>query len=144
GPSAASALNMGKTSVFTAFLLASSGTLWLSERAARRQNPGGVKLWLAVTILLGALFMVGQGAEYWELFHRGVTIDRNLFAASFFTLTGFHGLHVTIGLIALAIVLWLMRGKDPRAVHSPAFAPFGLYWHFVDGVWIVVFTVIYT
>jgi cytochrome c oxidase subunit 1/cytochrome c oxidase subunit I+III len=144
GPTAASSLSTGRTSLFTACLLASSVTLWLSERASKRRDPAAMRRWLASTILLGLVFLIGQAAEYWELFHHGVTVDKNLFAASFFTLTGFHGLHVTLGLIALGVLLWLVRGGDARAVRSPAFAPLGLYWHFVDGVWVVVFTVIYT
>jgi heme/copper-type cytochrome/quinol oxidase subunit 3 len=117
--------------------------LWLSERGYRRKNRGGMLFWLIVTIVLGGVFLAGQASEYLELFHRGVTVSTNLFASSFFTLTGFHGLHVFIGLIGLAIVLWLSRKGDAEAFRAPALETLGLYWHFVDGVWIVVFSVIY-
>ncbi len=95
------------------------------------------------TILLGAVFLLGQGGEYLDLFRRGVTVNTNLFASSFFTLTGFHGLHVGIGLAALLTVLWLQRRGDADELRSPAVGTIGLYWHFVDGVWLAVFSVIY-
>jgi cytochrome c oxidase subunit 1/cytochrome c oxidase subunit I+III len=143
GPTAASSLNARRTAVFTVCLLASSFTLWRAERGFERKDRTALNRWLMLTILLGAVFLVGQAREYWELFHRGVTVKTNLFASSFFTLTGFHGLHVTIGLIGLLIALWLIRRGNADDFRSPALKTLGLYWHFVDGVWIAVFSVIY-
>jgi heme/copper-type cytochrome/quinol oxidase subunit 3 len=98
---------------------------------------------LAATVALGLIFLVGQGLEYWKLLNDNITPNRNLFGSTFFTLTGFHGAHVTAG------VLWLLtmfaidtkRGlttKDALLVDICA-----LYWHFVDVVWIAIFTLVY-
>ena len=102
-----------------------------------------MKLWLVATILLGGIFVAGQGLEYWTLFQRGVTVGLDLFATSFFTLTGFHGLHVCVGLIALMIVLGVAFSRAFRKRHSPALGAVGLYWHFVDVVWLFVFSIVY-
>jgi len=87
--------------------------------------------------------MVGQAREYIGLWQSGVTLSSNLFATTFFTLTGFHGLHVTVGLIALAIVLGRAVMGDFKKRRSSLLTSVGLYWHFVDVVWVVVFTVVY-
>ncbi|MGH7865363.1 MAG: cytochrome c oxidase subunit 3, partial [Candidatus Binataceae bacterium] len=95
------------------------------------------------TILLGFIFIVGQGEEWAGLVRNGVTVSRNLFGTTFFTLTGFHGLHVIIGLIALAALAGIvMAGKLRGRVKEPLEA-IGIYWHFVDAVWIVIFSIIY-
>ena len=143
GPSAESVLDVKKTAAFTACLFASSGTLWLAERSLDKDHRGAAARWLAATIALGAVFMVGQGSEYFGLYQRGVGVATNLFATTFFTLTGFHGLHVTAGLFVLAIVLGLMVSKDFRKGRSSLLRVVGLYWHFVDVVWLVVFSIVY-
>ena len=102
-----------------------------------------MKAWLAATILLGGIFIVGQGLEYWTLFQGGVTVGLDLFATTFFTLTGFHGLHVCVGLIALMIVLGVAFARAFKNGHLPALGPVGLYWHFVDVVWVLVFSIVY-
>jgi heme/copper-type cytochrome/quinol oxidase subunit 3 len=136
------ALDVPKTAVFTVCLLSSSGTLWLAERALAKGSLGGFRAWLWATIALGAVFIMGQGREYWHLFETGVTINSSLFATAFFTLTGFHGLHVCVGLIGLLILLRLAKLGEFR--HSDkAVKNIGLYWHFVDAVWIAVFSVVY-
>jgi heme/copper-type cytochrome/quinol oxidase subunit 3 len=99
--------------------------------------------WLAATILLGGVFLIGQGLEYWGLFTGGVRVGSNLFSTAFFTLTGFHGLHVCVGLIALLVVLGLTQAGNTGRRPSPALKAVGLYWHFVDLVWVVVFSVVY-
>ena len=136
-------LNPLKSGIFSLALLSSSVTMHLAGSNARRQNFQRVGLWLAGTIVLGAVFLVGQGAEYAQLLREHVTISRNLFGTTFFTLTGFHGLHVFIGLLMLAILLGLAlagRGREPTA---PAVETISIYWHFVDAVWIVIFAVVY-
>ena len=95
---------MLKTTIFSVCLFASSFTIWRSE-VGRMQINRRMKSWLAVTIVLGGVFIVGQGMEYWVLYRSGVTVGFDLFATTFFTLTGFHGLHVCVGLLALLIVL---------------------------------------
>jgi cytochrome c oxidase subunit 1/cytochrome c oxidase subunit I+III len=143
GPSAASVLDVKKTGAFTACLFASSFTLWLSEKNLEKHAHAAAARWLFVTIALGATFMVGQASEYLGLLGRGVGVATNLFATTFFTLTGFHGLHVTAGLFVLLIVLGLMLAGDFRRRSSSLLRSVGLYWHFVDVVWLVVFSVVY-
>jgi cytochrome c oxidase subunit I+III len=143
GPSAATMLDVGKTGGFTACLFASSLTLWLSERCLEKKQHDAATRWLIVTISLGLIFMGGQGTEYVGLFERGVGVSTNLFTTTFFTLTGFHGLHVTMGLFALTIALVLMIAGDFRRRRSSLLRAIGLYWHFVDVVWLVVFSVVY-
>jgi cytochrome c oxidase subunit 1/cytochrome c oxidase subunit I+III len=143
GPTAAGSLNVGRTALFTICLFASSITIWRAELGFKRKDRAAMNRWLVATIVLGAIFVIGQATEYWGMFERGVTVNTNLFASSFFTLTGFHGLHVCVGLIALLIVLGLTRRGEARDFQLPALATVGLYWHFVDGVWVVVFSVVY-
>jgi cytochrome c oxidase subunit I len=143
GPSSSSVLDVKKTAMFTACLFASSGTLWLSERSLHKDQTRPAAAWLIVTIALGAVFMVGQGNEYFGLYERGVGVATNLFATTFFTLTGFHGLHVTAGLFVLAIVLGLVLSRDFRKRRASLLRAVGLYWHFVDVVWLVVFSIVY-
>ena len=101
--------------------------------------------WLGLTIVLGAVFLVGQLNEYWKLFQSGVDVGTNIFATTFFTLTGFHGLHVFIGLIALLIFLWLAwQGDFAAGQHGDAFQAAGYYWHFVDVVWVFVLFTVYS
>ncbi len=136
-------LDLFKTGMFSLCLFASSFTLWRSEVSLRNAKHRAMKGWLAATIVLGGIFVVGQGLEYWGLFASGVTVSTNLFATTFFTLTGFHGLHVCVGLIALLIVLGLALAGDFEKRKSSALGAVGLYWHFVDVVWVFVLTAVY-
>lgn len=137
-------LDVVKTGFFSIALFASSLTLWLSERGIRKQNRAATIFWLAVTIILGGIFIIGQGIEYVMLFESGVNISTNLFASSFFTLTGFHGLHVCIGLIVLLLLLGLtIAGDFKRWSQSSAFLAIGYYWHFVDVVWVFILAIVY-
>ncbi len=143
GPTSTTALDVPRTGAFTIVLLCSSLTFWIAERCLKRANMGGFKLWLGITILLGCGFIGGQIWEYTDLINNGVTINRNLFASTFFTVTGFHGLHVTGGIVALTI-MWLMaRMGYLNSKRSSVFGAIGVYWHFVDVVWIAVFSIIY-
>jgi cytochrome c oxidase subunit I len=142
GPSAQN-LDLLKTSFFSVCLFSSSATLWRAEVCQRTEDRTGLIAWLSATILLGMTFAIGQGLEYWGLFKRGIRIDSNLFSASFFTLTGLHGLHVSIGLVALLVVLILKWSRKLGKGKSPALKAVGLYWHFVDAVWVVVFSCVY-
>jgi cytochrome c oxidase subunit 1/cytochrome c oxidase subunit I+III len=143
GPTASSALDVPRTGVFTLILLASSLTFWIAERCLRRASMSAFKIWLAVTILLGCAFIGGQIWEYTGLIQSGTTINRNLFASTFFTVTGFHGLHVTGGIVALSIMWIMARLGYLTAKRSHVFGAIGVYWHFVDVVWIAVFSIIY-
>ena len=143
GPVAATALDAHKALIFTVCLLSSSLTFWLAEKALHRNNLPAFHRWLCATLALGLVFILGQGREYLHLFHRGLTVGTDLFATTFFTLTGFHGLHVCIGLIGLLIVLRLGLVGEFKTRRTEAVTTIGLYWHFVDAVWIAVFSVIY-
>jgi heme/copper-type cytochrome/quinol oxidase subunit 3 len=143
GPTAATALNMPRTGVFTLFLLASSLTFWFAERSLRAGKQSRFLVWLGLTIVLGIVFLSGQAWEYAGLLANNITIDSNLFASTFFTVTGFHGLHVTGGLVALAIMLALGWKSLLDSRRVDVFGAIGVYWHFVDGVWIAVFAIIY-
>jgi heme/copper-type cytochrome/quinol oxidase subunit 3 len=143
GPRAENTLDPQKTAVFTALLLASSGTIWLCERASRAGKFRAARGWLAFTIALGLTFLIGQGMEYRRLLLDHVTMSSSLFATSFFTLTGFHGLHVFIGLILLGMLLALEFAPAFQRLRESALSSISLYWHFVDVVWIAVFSVVY-
>jgi heme/copper-type cytochrome/quinol oxidase subunit 3 len=122
-------LDLTSAAVFTACLVASSFAMWRAAATARR-------VWIGATIALGVLFLYGQGNEYWRLFRRNVTISRDQFGTTFFTVTGVHAMHVLIGLLLLAL---LLRGTASRAMTDSV----ALYWYFVDAVWIVIFAVVY-
>jgi heme/copper-type cytochrome/quinol oxidase subunit 3 len=143
GVMAAKVLDPLKTGIYTIFLLSSSLTVWQSEKSLRRGNQGAFRGWLLVTIVLGAVFLFGQGSEYVHLYSENVTISANIFGTSFFTLTGFHGFHVLLGLIALLVLFALAMKGDFAQKHSSAVETVALYWHFVDWVWVVIFAVIY-
>jgi heme/copper-type cytochrome/quinol oxidase subunit 3 len=136
-------LDPPRTLIFTICLLASSGTLWLAERNLAASHTPGFRLWLSITILLGAIFIGGQGWEYYGLITNNVTPERNLFGATFFTLTGFHGFHVVCGLISLIILLLLAFRKQFSEAEVVGMGAVSMYWHFVDVVWIVIFSIVY-
>jgi cytochrome c oxidase subunit I len=137
-------LDVPRTFIFSLFLFASSGTVYLAERRlARDDQRGFLVLWLA-SIVLGAIFLVGQLTEYMRLYADGISIGSNLFTSAFFTLTGFHGLHVFVGLIALGVIGLLGRAGDFRAGrHRVAVDAVSIYWHFVDAIWVVIFSLVY-
>jgi cytochrome c oxidase subunit 1/cytochrome c oxidase subunit I+III len=137
------ALDVSRTAVFTFCLLASSVTLSQAERALRRSQRQKFLTWLSITIGLGLIFLVNQALEYAGLLHNGITISSSLFGSTFFTLTGFHGFHVLGGLVVLGAMFLLGKTDRLSASRSDAFTAVGYYWHFVDVVWIVVFSVIY-
>ena len=127
----------------TALLLFSSLFVVLALANAQRGNRKGLLLWLGLTLLCGFFFVGMQVYEFTHFVHKGLTLQRNMFGASFFVLTGFHGTHVTIGVIWLITMFVLaLRGKLPpqRSVYLEMAA---LYWHFVDVVWIIIFPVVY-
>jgi len=145
GPTAATALNPLRTGLFSILLFASSATMLMAAGSYRARAHRATLAWLLLTVVLGGLFLSGQALEYVGLYEHGVAVNRNLFATTFFTLTGFHGLHVFIGLVAIAIVAGLAASH--RLVGSEreadAFEAVGIYWHFVDAVWVVIFAIVY-
>jgi heme/copper-type cytochrome/quinol oxidase subunit 3 len=136
-------LSFRSTGIFTAILLLSSFSFWRAEKNHAKENHKAAKLWLALTIMLGVIFLFGQGHEYYKLIQEDVSISKSEFGSSFYALTGFHGLHVLIGLIILLIVLVLILQGHLRNKNASVLNTVGIYWHFVDIVWLFVFTTIY-
>ncbi|HXF57209.1 MAG TPA: heme-copper oxidase subunit III [Actinomycetota bacterium] len=131
------------TSVSSFVLLMSSLTMALSVAAIRRGDHYQTRVWLMTTALLGMVFIGGQVYEFTRFVQEGMTIKTNVVASSFFTLTGFHGAHVTGGiLMLLSLFAMSLDGRLPTE-RGEAVELVGLYWHFVDIVWIVIFTVVY-
>jgi cytochrome c oxidase subunit 3 len=128
----------------TICLLSSSGTIHIAEGRLRAGAQSAFRLWWLATIVLGVLFLAGTAYEWFNLITKEhLTISRNLFGTTFYTLVGFHALHVSGGVIAMSIVLALsLRGRISAKNHLGA-EMVSWYWHFVDAVWIVVFTVVY-
>jgi len=143
GPTTREILNIPMTSVSTFVLLMSSLAMVLALAAVTRGDRMQSRIWLATTAGLGLVFLAGQVYEFQQFVHEGLTISTNLFGSTFFTLTGTHGLHVAVGVIWLTTLL-IMSFRDnlgPDKAVTVEIA--GLYWHFVDVVWIVIFTVVY-
>lgn len=128
----------------TICLLSSSLTIHLAVRSLRQARVGAFGLWWFVTMALGTIFLVGTGREWRHLiYNKGLTVSTNLFGTTYYSLVGLHAFHVTVGLllIALALIFTLLGKVKPE--HSERAEVFSLYWHFVDVVWVVVFTVVY-
>jgi len=143
GPTPREVLSLPLVLATTACLLTSSYTVHRAERALRA-GAGGFARWWAATAALGVAFLAGTAYEWYSLIAvHGLTLGTNLFGTTFFTMVGFHAAHVTVGVAMLLAVLGLWRrghlpGREPVAVTLTAW-----YWHFVDCVWVVVFTVVY-
>jgi heme/copper-type cytochrome/quinol oxidase subunit 3 len=143
GPFPQDVFDIPYTSVSSFVLLASSLTMVLALAAAQRGDAGQMRLWLLATAMLGMTFVGGQVYEFTVFVDEGLTLETNLFGTTFFVLTGFHGVHVTVGiLMLLSLVGMSFAGRLPRDPSFPI-EMVGLYWHFVDIVWIVIFTVVY-
>src|SRR2546421_731327 len=143
GPTPHTIYDIPYTSVSTFVLLMSSLTMVLALSAIQRGDGRRLRLWLLATATLGATFIGGQIYEFTSFIREGLTVKTNLFGSSFFVLTGFHGVHVTIGiLMLLSLVRLSQKGRIPQH-KSEVVEIAGLYWHFVDIVWIVIFTVVY-
>ena len=128
----------------TICLLSSSLTIHVAVLARRRARANVFALWWALTIGLGAVFLGGTVREWHHLIHdEGLTIRTNLFGTSYYSLVGLHAFHVTVGLLGLALVLLLALRGHVRREHTERLEVLSMYWHFVDGVWVVVFTVVY-
>jgi cytochrome c oxidase subunit 3/cytochrome o ubiquinol oxidase subunit 3 len=143
GPYPKDVYDIPYTSVSSFVLLMSSLTMVLALAAIQRGDHRRLRVWLLATALLGATFVGGQAYEFTSFYREGLSLHRNLFGSSFFVLTGFHGAHVTIGILMLLSLFGLsLRGKLPTE-RAETVELIGLYWHFVDVVRIVIFTLIY-
>jgi len=131
------------TSISSFVLLMSSLSMVLALAALQRNDRRGCNIWLVCTAFLGMTFLAGQAFEFTEFYRQGLSLDTNLFGTTFFVLTGFHGAHVSVGvLILLSLFAMGLRGRL-SVENSLNVELAGLYWHFVDVAWIVIFTLVY-
>jgi cytochrome c oxidase subunit III len=144
GPSPKEALSLPLVIVSTICLVVSSLFIHAAEKAIHRDRTSQFCLLLAITIALGIAFLVLTGVEWHDLItSKQLTIGRNLFGTTYYTLVGFHGLHVSVGIIAMLIVFGLAIAGQLTTSHRMGVRLVGWYWHFVDVVWIAVFFVVY-
>lgn len=128
----------------TVCLLSSSLTIHFAERALERGRLASFKMLWFLTFALGAIFLAGTGMEWHRLIYvSGLTISTNLFGTTYYSLVGLHAFHVIVGLLGLGLVLALALASKVSEEHAERIGVLGLYWHFVDAVWVVVFTVVY-
>ena len=143
GPTPQKVYDIPYTSVSSFVLLMSSLTMVLALSAIQRGEHEKLRVWLMATALLGMTFIAGQVYEFTRFVQEGLTLKTNMFGTSFFVLTGFHGAHVTGGIIMLLSLFGMSLDGRLPVEKSEAVELVGLYWHFVDIVWIVIFTVVY-
>ena len=140
----ANSLHLPTALINTALLVFSSFTIaWAAAALAGRRRSAALG-WLTVTVLLGCAFLGVTGSEWFDLIHnKGLTVRTNLFGTTYFTLIGFHAAHVTLGIVAMGCLLTIMfTRKEVASLHEPVELT-SWYWHFVDGVWIVLLMVVY-
>jgi cytochrome c oxidase subunit 3/cytochrome o ubiquinol oxidase subunit 3 len=136
-------LAIGLTSILATILLASSLTMVLSLAAVRRDDLKWFRIWLLATAGLGLCFVGGQAYEFTHLYSEGLALTSSLFGTTFFVLTGFHGTHVALGVVwLLSVFARSLRGRYSSHNYMDV-ELVGLYWHFVDLVWVAIFTLIY-
>ncbi len=143
GPGAEEVFDIPFTSVSSFILLMSSLTMVMAHHSAASKDWRQMRVWLVATGLLGIIFLSGQVFEFTEFVEEGLTVSISPFGSSFFLLTGFHGVHVAVGvlmLLATALMSFAGRLREGEGMNVEII---GLYWHFVDIVWIVIFTVVY-
>jgi cytochrome c oxidase subunit 3/cytochrome o ubiquinol oxidase subunit 3 len=143
GPYPSDVFDIPYTSVSSFVLLASSLTMVLALSAIQRGDVARLRIWLLATALLGLTFIGGQVYEFTTFYHEGLKLSTNLFGTTFYVLTGFHGTHVGIGIVMLLTLLALSFTGRITQEKSETVELVGLYWHFVDIVWIIIFTVVY-
>lgn len=144
GPTPDQVLSWSRVILATVFLLSSSVTIHLAEWALSRRATFAFCFFWGGTIVLGIAFLFGTALEWRELIvDHGLTISRNLFGTTFYTLVGFHALHVTAGVIALLVILGMSIRGDVQGPRHQGVTLVGWYWHFVDAVWMIVFLVVY-
>ena len=143
GPGPMQIYDIPFTSVSSFVLLMSSLTMVLAVSAAQRRDDDRTNLWLTVTAVLGATFVGGQIYEFTAFYREGLGFTTSLFGSSFYTLTGFHGVHVSVGVLMLLATVGIIKRNKAVGDKAEAVELVGLYWHFVDVVWIVIFTLVY-
>jgi cytochrome c oxidase subunit 3/cytochrome o ubiquinol oxidase subunit 3 len=143
GPTAREIFNVPFTSASSFVLLMSSLTMVLAHNAFERRDARQLRVWLTATAMLGATFLAGQIFEFTEFVHEGMTLRVSPFGSAFYMLTSFHGGHVAVGVMLLTAMLILSLSGRLYSDRGLNVELVGLYWHFVDIVWIVIFTVVY-
>jgi cytochrome c oxidase subunit 3/cytochrome o ubiquinol oxidase subunit 3 len=129
---------------FTVCLLSSSLTIHFAVKSLKNTKVGAFALWWFLTLTLGTFFLAGTAREWRHLIYdEGLTIQTNLFGTTYYSLVGLHAFHVTVGLVAITTVLLFALLGYVRQEHAERVDVLALYWHFVDAVWVVVFTVVY-
>jgi cytochrome c oxidase subunit 3 len=139
-PPAGVELETALSGFFTLFLIASSGTMVLAVRALERGDRAGMIRWLLLTLGLGALFLANQIREFYSL---DFQVSSNSYGSIYYLMTGFHALHVAAGLLLMVVALAIATGPGPVERRAPVVDSIGYYWHFVDVVWIGLFTTIF-
>jgi heme/copper-type cytochrome/quinol oxidase subunit 3 len=143
GPIPSDLYDIEFTSVSSFVLLMSSLTMVLAVTSISRGDHRSMRVWLAITAVLGSIFIAGQIYEFTVFVEEGMGYTTNVASSAFFTLTGFHGVHVTLGIVMLLTLLALSFGGRIPTERAETVEIVGLYWHFVDVVWILIFTVVY-
>ncbi|MGH2817659.1 MAG: cytochrome c oxidase subunit 3 [Actinomycetota bacterium] len=143
GPGPADVYDIPYTSVSSFVLLMSSLTMVLALSAIQRGNHAGMRVWLLATAFLGMTFVGGQIFEFTTFYEEGLALSTSPFGSAFFVLTGFHGAHVTIGILMLLSLVGMNLAGHLGTADARKVEMVGLYWHFVDIVWIIIFTVVY-
>lgn len=128
----------------TICLLSSSLTIHMAVHALKKAQVAVFGAWWFATLALGAIFLIGTGREWYHLiYEKGLTVSTNLFGTTYYSLVGLHAFHVTAGLLGIALAMIFTIAGKVKPEHSERAEVFSLYWHFVDAVWVVVFTVVY-
>lgn len=143
GKSGEELFSLGLVAAATILLLTSSLFSVLAVQAMNRQDVKGIQFWLAITVLFGAGFLGLEIYEFVHYVHEGHTIASNAFGSSFYALVGFHGAHVAFGLLWITLLIIQLSKKGLTTVTAPKVYVASLYWHFIDVVWVFIFTVVY-
>jgi heme/copper-type cytochrome/quinol oxidase subunit 3 len=142
-PTAQESLEAGRMLPFSIALWASSGTIAFCPGRVARGDQRGMRWWLAATIVLGAVFLGGELNEWLQLFNAQVTAASNTWSSAFFTLTGIHGLHVIVGLLMMLALTGTSLSRPIPHSSESSLELVSLYWHFVDGMWVLIYGVVY-
>jgi heme/copper-type cytochrome/quinol oxidase subunit 3 len=143
GPSAAELFELPLVAVSTLILLTSSLTSVFAVQAMHRHELGKISLWLFITVLLGLGFLILEIYEFYHYVHAGHGFTTSAFSSSFYALVGFHGSHVALGIVWISLIIGQLYKKGLTVVTAPKVYVASLYWHFIDVVWVFIFTVVY-
>lgn len=143
GPSASELFSLPITAAATFILLVSSLTSVFAVQALHRGNRSSLAKWLGITVLLGLAFLVLEIYEFTEYMHEGYSMTTSAFSSAFYTLVGFHGAHVLFGILWISVIIGQLYKKGLTVVTAPKVYVSAMYWHFIDVVWVFIFTVVY-